>query len=220
MNTNSTKSASKAPMSNREILGMKLKNIVSTNKQSIEKVGDNAWRFKDVEVDNKVNDYLVRLEAKTGKSGKTFKKRNLYRIVDGAEQKVELGEFKKEYLYKIVHNLTNPKAPRELLSKSHRDDVMELRNYIKNHKEDFKFENGVLTGKVPQGDFKLIEGNLRPMKNGHKRVFGRQLFINGKLLHEGGGLARLVRAFNSKKRGKKTQEPKTVKTPKTATNKA
>ena len=77
MNTNSTKSAVQAPMSNREILGMKLKNIVSTNKQSVEKIGDNAWRFKDIEVDNKVNDYLVRLEAKTGKSGKTFKKRNL-----------------------------------------------------------------------------------------------------------------------------------------------
>lgn len=219
MKTNSTM-AQPSKMNSRELLASKLRDMVSTNKQSIVKIDDNSWRFPSVEVDSKVNDYIVKLVAKTGKTGKEFKKRELYRVVDGTEQKVELGEYKKEYLYKIVHGLTTTKAPRELLSKSHRDDVMEMRNYIKNHKEDFKFENGVLTGKVPQGDFKLIEGNLRPMKNGHKRVFGRQLFINGKLLHEGGGLARLVRAFNSKKRGKKTQVAKAPKAPKTESKKA
>ena len=221
MNTNSTMAKVQATkMNSREILASKLKNIVATNKQSIVKIDDNSWRFPSVEVDSKVNDYIVKLVAKTGKSGKQFKKRELYRVVDGAEQKVELGEYKKEYLYKIVHGLTNTKAPRVHLSREHKADLYVMRDYIKAHKADFTLDGNTLTGKVPQGEFKLIEGNLRPMKNGHKRVFGRQLFINGKLLHEGGGLARLIRAFNSKKRGKKSQEPKPAKAPKTETKKA
>jgi hypothetical protein len=46
------------------------------------------------------------------------------------------------------------------------------------------------------------------MKNDHKRVFGRKLYINGKLVSEGGGLIFLTKAFNAKKRGKKPQAPK------------
>lgn len=204
MNTNSTKTAVKAPMSNREILGMKLKNIVSTNKQSIEKVGDNAWRFKDIEVDNKVNDYLVRLEAKTGKSGKTFKKRNLYRIVDGAEQKVELGEFKKEYLYKIVSGLTSTAVPREKLAKWDADSGHKICEYIKTHQDEFKTVDGVTTGKIPEiGEIKYIAGHLKAMKNGHKRLFGRKLYVNGEIHSEGGSLHRIDRAINAKKRGRK-----------------
>ena len=208
MNTNSTKSASKAPMSNREILGMKLKNIVSTNKQSVEKIGDNAWKFKDIEVDSKTYDYLVRLEAKTGKSGKTFKKRSLYRIVDGAEQKVELGEFKKEYLYKIVSGLTTTKVPRVRMSHWNEDEVRKMCDYIKEHKDEFKTENNVTTGKIPGfGDIKYVVGSLKPMKNCHKRQFGRKLYVNGDLHSEGGGLHLIDRAFAAKKpRGRKKAE--------------
>ena len=112
MKTNSTM-AQPTKMNSRELLASKLRDMVSTNKQSIVKIDDNSWRFPSVEVDSKVNDYIVKLVAKTGKSGKQFKKRELYRVVDGAEQKVELGEYKKEYLYKIVHGLTTTKAPRE-----------------------------------------------------------------------------------------------------------
>jgi hypothetical protein len=207
MNTNSTKSASKAPMSNREILGMKLKNIVSTNKQSVEKIGDNAWKFKDIEVDSKTYDYLVRLEAKTGKSGKTFKKRNLYRIVDGAEQKFELGEFKKEYLYKIVSGLTTTKVPRAKISHWNDSEVRSICDYIRAHQTEFKTENNVTTGTIPGiGEIKYIVGSLKPMKNCHKRQFGRKLYVNGELSCEGGGLILMDRALVSKKRGRKKAE--------------
>lgn len=208
MNTNSTKTAVKAPMSNREILGQKLKNIVSTNKQSIEHVDENSWKFKGVEVDSKVNDYIVRLEAKTGKTGKTFKKRNLYRIVDGAEQKVELGEFKKEYLYKIVSGLTSTKAPRVLIQRGNIDEIHAICDYIKDHKDEFKTENGVVTGKVPNiGEIKYTVGAIKPMKNCHKRQFGRKLYVNGDLHSEGGSLFRIDRAFKEKKpRGRKKAE--------------
>lgn len=91
MKTNSTM-AQPTKMNSRELLASKLRDMVSTNKQSIVKIDDNSWRFPSVEVDSKVNDYIVKLVAKTGKSGKQFKKRELYRVVDGAEQKVELGE--------------------------------------------------------------------------------------------------------------------------------
>jgi hypothetical protein len=206
MKTNSTMANVQAhKMNSREILASKLKDIVATNKQSVEQIDGNSWRFKGVEVDSKVNDYIVKLVAKTGKSGKEFKKRELYRVVDGAEQKVELGEYKKEYLYKIIHGLTTTKAPRVRLSKEHRDDIFVMRDYIKAHKADFTLDGNTLTGKVPQGEFKLVVGNLRPMKNGHKRVFGTKLYINGELYHEGGSLVRLMKAYNAKKRGKKAK---------------
>ena len=206
MNTNSTMAKVQATkMNSREILASKLKNIVATNKQSVEQIDENSWRFKGIEVDSKVNDYIVKLVAKTGKSGKTFKKRELYRVVDGAEQKVELGEYKKEYLYKIVHGLTNTTAPRVKLSRDHLAEILSMSQYIKEHKSEFTMADGVLTGKVPQGDFKLVLGNLKPMKNGHKRIFGRKLYINGQLYHEGGQLVCLTNGFNAKKRGKKAK---------------
>lgn len=206
MITNSTMANVQATkMNSRELLASKLKNIVTTNKQSVEQIDENSWRFKGVEVDSKVNDYLVKLVAKTGKSGKTFKKRELYRVVDGAEQKVELGEYKKAYLYKIIHGLTSTKAPRAHLTTCDFSVIQGMRDYIKTHKDEFTFDGSVLAGKVPQGEFKLVEGHIKPMKNDHKRVFGRQLFINGQLFAEGGALIHLVKAFNAKKRGKKAK---------------
>ena len=206
MNTNSTMAKVQATkMNSREILASKLKNIVATNKQSVEQIDENSWRFKGIEVDSKVNDYIVKLVAKTGKSGKTFKKRELYRIVDGTEQKVELGEYKKEYLYKIVHGLTNTKAPRVHLSRDHKADLYVMRDYIKQHKAEFTLDGNTLTGKVPQGDFKLVVGNVKPMKNGHKRVFGSKLYINGELYHEGGEVVFLMSCYNAKKRGKQAK---------------
>ena len=169
MKTNTTMAQPKK-MNSRELLASKLKDIVSTNKQSVEQIDGNSWRFKGVEVDS------------------------------------ELGEYKKEYLYKIIHGLTTTKMPRMKLSKDHRPELFEMRDYIKDHKADFTLDGNTLTGKVPQGEFKLVVGNLKPMKNGHKRVFGSKLFINGELYHEGGSLFRLMRAFQAKKRGKK---PKT-----------
>ena len=208
MKTNSTM-AQPTKINSRELLASKLRDMVSTNKQSIVKLDDNSWRFPSVEVDSKVNDYIVKLVAKTGKSGKPFKKRELYRIVDGgAEQKVELGEYKKEYLYKIVKGLTSTKAPRERVKNCDFNEIKAMCAYIKEHKDEFTMTDTTLTGKVPQGDFKLIIGHVKPMKNDHKRVFGRQLFINDQLFAEGGGLIFLQKAFNTKKREKKTKVPK------------
>ena len=143
--------------------------------------------------------------AKTGKSGKTFKKRELYRVVDGAEQKVELGEYKKAYLYKIIHGLTSNKAPRAKLHECDFSEIKSMCQYIKTHKDEFTMDDVALVGKVPQGDFRLEIGHIKPMKNDHKRVFGRKLYINGKLFSEGGGLIFLQKAFNAKKRGKKAK---------------
>lgn len=208
MKTNSTM-AQPTKINSRELLASKLRDMVSTNKQSIVKLDDNSWRFPSVEVDSKVNDYIVKLVAKTGKSGKSFKKRELYRIVDGgAEQKVELGEYKKEYLYKIVKGLTSTKAPRERVKNCDFNEIKAMCTYIKEHKDEFTMTDTTLTGKVPQGDFRLEIGHVKPMKNDHKRVFGRQLFINGQLFAEGGGLIFLQKAFNTKKREKKTKAPK------------
>ena len=207
MKTNSTM-AQPTKMNSRELLASKLRDMVSTNKQSIVKIDDNSWRFPSIEVDSKVNDYIVKLVAKTGKSGKQFKKRELYRVVDGAEQKVELGEYKKEYLYKIVHGLTTTKAPRERVKNCDFNEIKSMCAYIKEHKDEFTMTDTTLTGKVPQGDFRLEIGHVKPMKNSHKRVFGRQLFINDQLFAEGGGLIFLQKAFNSKKRGKKPQATK------------
>ena len=66
MKTNTTMAQPKK-MNSRELLASKLKDIVSTNKQSVEQIDGNSWRFKGVEVDSKVNDYIVKLVAKTGK---------------------------------------------------------------------------------------------------------------------------------------------------------
>lgn len=205
MITNSTPVTSTGKMSNREILASKLSKIVATNKQSVEQVEPNSWKFKGIEVDSKINDYMVKLTPKVGKSGKTFKKRELYRIVDGAEQKVELGEFKKAYLYKIVRGLTTTKTPRACINRDHTTEIFQMRDYIKAHQSDFTIEGNAMIGKVPQGEIRLELGYLKAMKNGHKRIFGRKLYLNGELYHEGGELIHVVKAMTSKRRGKKAK---------------
>ena len=204
MLTNSSINPVSRKKTSREILATTLSNIVSTNKQSIEQVDKNAWKFKNIEIDSKVNDYLVKLNERTGKSGKIFVKRELYRVLDnGTEQKVELGEFKKAYLYKIVRGLTTTKTPRVCISRDHTKEIFQMRDYIKAHQSDFTIEGNAMVGKVPQGDIRLELGYLKSMKNGHKRIFGRKLYLNGELYHEGGELIHVVKAMSSRRRGKK-----------------
>lgn len=192
-----TNGIDKAVLNNREILGMKLKAMACTDKKSVEPIGVGAWKFKDVEVGSSVNDYVVRLEPMHTKTGRTFHKRELYKVVDGVEKQVNLGVYKKDYLYKVVNSLTKVNTSRKLITQGNEDEIRKMSEYIRAHKDEFKTDGKVTTGTIPGfGDIKYIAGTIKPMKNCHKRVFGRMLYVNGELHSEGGGLHLVDEALN------------------------
>jgi hypothetical protein len=99
--------------------------------------------------------------------------------------------------------LTTTKTPRACINRDHTTEIFQMRDYIKAHQSDFTIEGNAMIGKVPQGEIRLELGYLKAMKNGHKRLFGRKLYVNGEIHSEGGSLHRIDRAINAKKRGRK-----------------
>ena len=111
--------AAQAPkMSARELLASTISTMVSDGKA--EKIADGQWKFSGIDTGNGAQDYMVKVSSKQGKSGKSFMKRELVRIENGAEKVVELGEFKKQYLYGIVKNLVSPQKYLLFVTKSRR----------------------------------------------------------------------------------------------------
>ena len=86
----------KPQMSSRELLVSKISSMVSEGKSI--KQSDHSWLVSNVDIGNGSSDYLIKATPKLGKSGKTFIKRELYRIDGNTEKMIELGEFKKKYL--------------------------------------------------------------------------------------------------------------------------
>ena len=195
--------AAQAPkMSAREILASTISTMVSDGKA--EKIADGQWKFSGIDTGNGAQDYMVKVSSKQGKSGKSFMKRELVRIENGAEKVVELGEFKKQYLYGIVKNLVSPKVARPQRTKIPYAEVLALRDEIKKNKDKFHIdEKGALIGKASIGDIEIVTGAIKPMKNDHKRNFGRKLYVNGTLIHEGSQLNCCFDTFNAKGRVKK-----------------
>lgn len=208
------KATTQAPkMSSREVLASTISSMVSSGKA--EKVSDGVWKFAGVDTGSGAQDYLVKVSSKEGKSGKMFTKRELYRMENGTEKYVELGEFKKQYLYGIVKNLISPKTPRVPHVRMELQDVLALRDEIKKNKASFSInDKGSLVGHASIGDIEIISGAIKPMKNDHKRNFGRKLFVNGVLKHEGSELNCCYATFNAKGRQKKVAAPKAAKSSK------
>lgn len=192
-------------MNSREAIASAIATVVSKSRDKVETVADGAWKFSAIDTGDGPKDYIVKCFEKQGKSGKMFKQRELYRVVDGTETKVELGEYKKAYLYKIIKSLTSTKAERPQRIQYGAANVVALRDAIKKNKASFSInDKGSLVGKLEAfGDIEIVGGAIKPMKNGHKRNFGRKLFINGKLVHEGSQLNCCFNTFMAKGRTKK-----------------
>lgn len=197
------KATAQAPkMSSREIIASTISSMVSSGKA--EKIADGQWKFTGIDAGTGAQDYIVKVSSKEGKSGKTFMKRELVRIENGTEKLVQLGEFKKQYLYGIVKNLISPKVPRVKPVRMELNDVLALRDEIKKNKTAFSInDKGSLVGHASIGDIEIISGAIKPMKNDHKRNFGRKLYVNGVLKHEGSELNCCYATFNAKGRQKK-----------------
>lgn len=198
-------------MSSREAIASAIATVVSKSRDKVETLSEGNWKFTGIDIGDGPKDYIVKLYDKQGKSGKMFKQRELYRLVDGKETKIELGEFKKEYLYKIIKSLSTTKVERTKRITMNRSDVEAIRDYIKKNKSAFTLnDKGSIVGTVDSyGDIEIVSGAIKPMKNGHKRNFGRKLFINGKLMHEGSQLNCCFNTYNAKGRTKKVPETKT-----------
>lgn len=205
-----TKANSTSKMSSRELLASTISNMVSAGKA--EKIADGQWKFSNVDTGSGNQEYMVKVSSKQGKSGKSFMKRELVRLENGAEKVVELGEFKKQYLYGIVKNLISPKMARPQRIRIPYAEVLALRDEIKKNKANFHInEKGALIGKASIGDIEIVTGAIKPMKNDHKRNFGRKLYVNGKLIHEGSQLNCCFDTFKAKGRVKKAAAPKADK---------
>ena len=209
-NTASKVNTQASKMSTREAIASAIATVVSNFRDKIETVSDGVWKFAAIDTGDGPKDYVVKCYDKQGKSGKMFKQRELYRVVDGAETKVELGEYKKAYLYKIIKSLTTPKVERTKRIAMVSTDVIALRDAIKKNKTAFSInDKGSLVGKLDAyGDIEIVNGAIKPMKNGHKRNFGRKLYINGQLVHEGSLLNCCFNTFNAKGRTKKAPAAK------------
>lgn len=191
----------KPQMSSRELLASTISSMVSEGKSI--KQSDHSWLVSNVDIGNGSADYLIKATPKLGKSGKTFIKRELYRLDGSNEKMIELGEFKKKYLYPMVKSLTKASSPRKKLLQCPWEELRQIIPYIEKHYTEFSInDKGSLIGYIPQianfpaGNMEITAGFIKHMKNNHNRNFGRQMFIDGKLYYEGAGLDCHVATYN------------------------
>ncbi|MBO7691278.1 MAG: hypothetical protein J6T10_01425 [Methanobrevibacter sp.] len=173
-------------MCSRELLASTILNMVNDGKAV--SVTDGVWKLSGVDTGEGSKDYLVKVTKKLGKSGKYFNKRELYRMDGETERMIELGEYKKKYLYPIIKNLVNPPQPRkrQLEMPNSIEEVLKIRDEVKQNFDKFYIdEKGSLHGMTHLGQMEITAGFVKNMKNNHKRNFGRKMFINGVLTHEG-----------------------------------
>lgn len=188
-------------MSSRELLASTLSKMVAEGKSI--KQSDHTWLLSNVDIGNGSSDYIIKAMPKLGKSGKTFIKRELVRLDGSTEKSIELGEFKKKYLYPMVKTLTKPIKIRKKLYQCPWNELKQIIPYIKDHYSEFSFDDkGSLIGNIPAianfpaGSMEITAGFVKHMKNNHNRNFGRQMFIDGKLFYEGAGLDCHVAIYN------------------------
>ena len=174
-------------MNNRELLASTILNMVNDGKAI--SINDSTWKFQNIDTGSGPTDYIVKVSKKLGKSGKYFNKRELFRLdSNNSEHMIELGEYKKKYLYPIIKTLANPKQPRkrQLEMPNSIEEVLKIRDEIKTNVNNFHIDdNGSLLGMTHLGQMEITAGFVKHMKNNHNRNFGRKMFINGVLTHEG-----------------------------------
>lgn len=195
-----TKLTNMNTVSKVETLGKSLLNAVS-NGQMIS-TGNREWIFNGLSNGEMTSDYRLVVTDKLGKSGRTFMNRQLYRKnSDGTEKIVEFGKYKKDYLYKAVHQCISPKKNRVKLLSNH-DLIFKIRDDVRINKTNYHLneETNQITGTCPGvGSIVLFMGTYRAMKNNHHRKFGRELYVDGKLTVQGGDLEAIVEAVKSKR---------------------
>lgn len=174
-------------MNNRELLASTLlKEVLAGNATTI---ADDAWKLDNIDIGDGPKSYIIRNTKKLGTvSGKFFFKRNLFRLENDKEKLIELGEYKKKYLYPMVKKLATPKKEKNYLLQM--DDAIttmrQITKYVKNNYNNFHIEDdGSFVGDIPQGHMVITKGYIKQMKNNHNRNFGRQMFLNGELVQEG-----------------------------------
>ena len=94
-------------ISSRELVIKTISSLVKAKSSSIDKIDEGVWLFRNIDDGKTKMDYVVKHFYVTGTKGQQINKRELYKIVDGAEQRIELGNLKKEYLYKIIKRLSS-----------------------------------------------------------------------------------------------------------------
>ena len=66
------------------------------------------------------------------------------------------------------------------------EEVLKIRDEVKQNFDKFYIDDkGSLHGMTHLGQMEITAGFVKNMKNNHKRNFGRKMFINGVLTHEG-----------------------------------
>lgn len=199
MNTN-TQTATINPI---ETLGNSMLKMISETSPKVSQISPTEWKFAEIDNGKTVSDYRLAMTDVQGKTGKVYKKRQLFRInADGTEKAVEFGKLKKCYLYKAF-SMLKPKTPRAHLNNYDRELTAKLRDEVARNKANFSMdENGNINGTSTFGQIHIENGAIKSMKNNHHRNFGRKLYIDNKLVFEGAGLNMIYAAFNRKTRKK------------------
>lgn len=192
-----TSTASAAEKSPIERFAIALNTYVRDHFDCVEhKEGSSDYFLRKVDLGKGACDYRVKIEKLEAKEGKrAVSKRELYRInPDGSERIVQYGTFKKKYLYNLMMSLVAGKPRKVEKLKIDKDFTRKVAEVIRADRKSFKFENGVLTGKVKDvGAIKLVE-TVKKLKTGKEQMV-RQLFVDGKLTLEGGQLNTIKNAF-------------------------
>lgn len=201
--SSSTAIAAAAPKSKFEIFGESICKYVSDHSDCIEPVeGKKEWYLRGVKLNGTTaTDFHVVIDEGVSKSGRKWCKRDMYRVVDGAEKLVQFGTLKKKYLYKLMLHLVKGSSARV---KNVLDPtlVKQIASAIRSNRDAFKSVNGTITGAVKDvGKIKYTE-TVKALKTG-KKIAVRQLFVDDALKLEGVQLGSIPNAFNHRGRGGK-----------------
>lgn len=189
-----------------------LRNNILENRNKIETAISNLKGYKkilnQIDISSSMSDNWCKpvydlLTAKEKQEYKDWANKNHFGAVNSSKYTLKQRQINQiNYLLKVLQK-GNVKTPNWNSTKE--DEVKSMCSYIRENRENFKVDNkGVYTGNVPQGIFKYKSGFVKHMKNGHHRIFGRELWINGNLHSIGGHLHLLDRALSYKKRGRKS----------------
>ena len=186
-------------LTSREIIVKAITSMVKSKSLCYEKLNEGEWLFRNIDDGKSKQDYVVKHYYITGTKGQQINKRELYRLVDGCEQKVELGNLKKEYLYKIIKKLSSKR--KYLMNDCSKFDLEKFKDCIRENRKCLHIdEKGSLVGNMKEyGQIELVNGYDKKMKKDHNRILGRKLYINGQLVFEGNGLNGCFSCFNDRR---------------------
>ena len=149
-----------------------------------------SWDITNVDDDNKSGHYKLKITNGVNKTGKKYCHHALFRInPDGTEKLVNLGIYKKKFIYTIAYNLQNGKV----FKKINQDPsaIKSIAKDMKKNPNNWTKNGDTISGKM-NGNSVCITREAHLMKNG-KTMYRITSTLNGNEYLKGSQLAILYK---------------------------